>query len=339
MKINKLIRNLYQELNEKHQLLEERVKLEFEARKQKKWFFFSRIKEEESFALKLETGRVANPGEMDDFFACTLVVENRLAISAAVAVIEEICDVVKRRPANDNETHKSPHEFSFDDLRMYVKLKESDQLPPTPLNELIFEVQVKTFLQHAWGIATHDLVYKGQSVNWGRARVAYQIKAMLEHAEVSIEGVDSIAGSSVLKQTDERTHDVTEIISWLITTWDADGLPSDMVRLAENIYTLSKAIGITTEEVIDSVKNDTDKGEGAALRDLTPYSVVIRGIYNHHQLKLANYLKREKGRFKLFFSEDSDFSEKLKDIQGARPEKFVYLTQPKSNLVDLLNDE
>jgi len=334
MKINNLIRNLHQELKEKNQLLEARVKREFEAKKQNQWFFFSRIKEEESFALKLETGRVANPAEMEDFFACTLVVENRLAISAAVAIIEEICDVVERRPAKDDKTHKSPHEFSFDDLRLYVKLKGSDQLPPTPLNELIFEVQVKTFLQHAWGIATHDLVYKGQSVNWGRARVAFQIKAMLEHAEISIESVDSIAESSLLKQTDDKFQDVTLVIGWLIATWDEDGLPTDMVRLAQNILALAKAVGVSITEVIEAVQNDTSQGEGATLRDLTPYSVVIRGLYNHHQSKFAQYLKKERGTFKVFFSEQSDFSEKVKAMQGARPEKFVYLTQPTSNQFD-----
>jgi len=333
MKISNFIRSLYQELKEKNKLLEERVKYEFEARKQNQWFFFSRIKEEESFALKLETGRVDNPGEMEDFFACTLVVENRLAIAAAVSVIEEICDVVERRPSNDDKTHKSPHEFSFDDLRLYVKLKRSDQLPSTPLNELVFEVQVKTFLQHAWGIATHDLVYKGQSVNWGRARVAFQIKAMLEHAEISIESVDSIAGSSLLKQTDEKFRDVTIIIGWLVATWDDEGLPSDMVRLAQNILALTKAIGITIEEVIDSVKKDTDQGEGAALRDLTPYSVIIRGLYNYHQPKLVQFLKKERGKFKFFLSENSDFSEKFKAIQGARPEKFIFIKRPTSNRV------
>jgi ppGpp synthetase/RelA/SpoT-type nucleotidyltranferase len=339
MKISKHIRSLYQDLKEKNRLLEDRVKCEFEARKQNQWFFFSRIKEEESFALKLETGRVERPEEMEDFFACTLVVENRLAIVDAVAVIEEICEVVERRPPNDDRTHKSPHEFSFDDLRLYVKLKGSDQLPPTPLNEIVFEVQVKTFLQHAWGIATHDLVYKGRSVNWGRARVAFQIKAMLEHAEISIERVDSIASSSLLKQTDEKFHGVTVVICWLTATWDDEALPSDMVRLAQNILALTKAIGITIEDVMNAVKKDTDHGEGASLRDLTPYSVIIRGLYNHHLPKLTQFLKKETGKFKVFFSEYSDFSEKIRAIQGARPEKFVYLTRPTLNRDSHFGDE
>jgi hypothetical protein len=104
MKINRGIRNLYQELYELNKRLEARVKDAFEGKKRKQWFFLCRIKEEESFALKLETGRVANPNAMEDFFACTLVVENRTSISEALQVVEEICDIVSRRPADDQKT-------------------------------------------------------------------------------------------------------------------------------------------------------------------------------------------------------------------------------------------
>ena len=182
-------------------------------------------------------------------------------------------------------------------------------------------------MQHAWGIATHDLIYKGQSVNWGRARVAFQIKAMLEHAEVSIESVDSIAGSSLLRQTNDKYHGIRQIIAWLDSTWDGDALPADRVRLAQNILTITKALNITIEEVIASVNSDTSKGEGAALRDLTPYSVVIRAIYNNHNGKFVHFSKKEGGKFKMFLSDQSEFSDQVRSIPGARPEKFIYLTQ------------
>jgi hypothetical protein len=139
MKINRGIRNLYQELYELNKRLEARVKDAFEGKKRKQWFFLCRIKEEESFALKLETGRVANPNAMEDFFACTLVVENRTSISEALQVVEEICDIVSRRPADDQKTHKSPDEFCFDDLRLYAKLKGNDQLPLRLLTELFLK--------------------------------------------------------------------------------------------------------------------------------------------------------------------------------------------------------
>jgi hypothetical protein len=43
---------------------------------QKGWFFTWRLKELESFALKIETGRVSNPVALEDFFACTIVLRS-----------------------------------------------------------------------------------------------------------------------------------------------------------------------------------------------------------------------------------------------------------------------
>lgn len=325
MKISRSIRGLYQELYEANKLLEARVKVAFEAKKRQQWFFLCRIKEEESFALKLETGRVTNPREMEDFFACTLVVENRLAISEALKIVSEICDIVRRRPPHDDQTHKSPDEFSFDDLRLYVKLKVSDQLPPTPLDDIIFEIQIKTFLQHAWGIATHDLVYKGQSVDWGRARVAYQIKAMLEHAEISIERVDAIAESSLLALTDEKIRNLNTVIVWMQNTWEEEWLPSDMVRLAENVLSLAHAIGTTVEEIIDCVRIDTEHGEGASLHDRTPFAVVVKSLYNHRKIQIEKYLRNDRGRFRIFSADDPELAEKIRSTPGARVEKFLLL--------------
>lgn len=328
MKINSSIRAIYKELHELHRLLEARVKEAFECSKRKQWFFLCRIKEEESFALKLETGRVANPRTMEDFFACTLVVENRGSISEALKVVEEICEIISRRPVEEGKTHKSPEEFCFDDLRLYVKLKTSDQLPSTPLNDLIFEIQIKTFLQHAWSIATHDLVYKGQNVDWGRARVAYQIKAMLEHAEISVERVDAMAESSLLAVTDEKIRKLKTVIAWLRNTWEEEWLPKDMVRLAENILALAQAIKVEPDEIIECVRLDTAAGQGATLHDLTPFAVVLRCLYGHHREKLEKYLRAEKGRFRIFFADDPELSEKIVSLPGARPEKFVFLKQP-----------
>lgn len=323
MKISKSVRNLYQELYEANKLLETRVKAAFEAKKRRQWFFLCRVKEEESFALKLETGRVTNPREMEDFFACTLVVENRSAISEALKVVEDICDIAWRRPPKDDQTHKSPDQFSFDDLRLYVRLKASDQLPHTPLDEIIFEIQIKTFLQHAWSIATHDLVYKGQSVDWGRARVAFQIKAMLEHAEISIERVDTIAESTLLALTDEKIRNLKTVIDWLGNTWEDEWLPSDKVRLAENVLAIARATGTTVDEIIQCVRLDTEQGQGASLHDLTPFSVVVRGLYNHHKPKLEKYLRAEQLKFRIFLGDDQELADKVLSLPGARPEKIL----------------
>ncbi|MDD2720710.1 MAG: hypothetical protein PHH47_05310 [Gallionella sp.] len=325
MKINKTIRSLYQEQYAINKLLETRVKEIFEGKKKAQWFFLCRIKGEESFALKLETGRVHQPEAMEDFFACTLVVENRTSIAEALNLVSEVCDIVKRRPPADERTHKSPEEFSFDDLRLYVKLKSGEDLPSRPLDEIVFEVQIKTFLQHAWGVATHDLVYKGKSVHWGRARVAFQIKAMLEHAEISVERVDAIAESSLLNVTDEKIRKLKTVIDWLQKTWAEELLPEDMVRLAENILSIAHALKLDIEEIINCVGIDTAQGQGAQLYDLTPFAVVIRSIYNHRKSSLERYLCNEGGKFRIFFADDPELLGKVALLNGVKPSKFIAL--------------
>lgn len=322
MKINKSVRRLYDELYELNKILEIRVREAFEGKKKAHWFYLSRIKAVESFALKLETGRVTDPRRMEDFFACTLVVENRTSITQALSLVQEICDISHRRPPEDGKTHKSPDKFPFDDLRLYVNLKSSDLLPPSVFDNLVFEVQIKTFLQHAWGIATHDLVYKGGSVDWGRARVAYQIKAMLEHAEVSVERVDLMANSSLLAVSDEKTRQLKKVMEWLQVTWEKEALPEDLVRLAENVLSFSQALKLEIDEIIECVRRDTDAGQGSLLQDLPPYAVIVRSLHINRQDKVDAYLRSSSGRFRLFLADDPEMASALKD---AHPEKLIYL--------------
>ncbi|MBO9102288.1 MULTISPECIES: hypothetical protein [Rhizobium] len=77
--------------------------LKEEAEKQG-WFFVSRLKELESFALKIETGRVPEPAKLEDFFACTLVVPTLAHIEVAENAVLSHYDLSARRPPDDSKT-------------------------------------------------------------------------------------------------------------------------------------------------------------------------------------------------------------------------------------------
>lgn len=151
---------------------------------------------------------------------------------------------------------------------------------------------------------------------------------MLEHAEISVERVDAIAESSLLAVTDEKVRKLKAVIDWLRSTWDEEWLPKDMVRLSENILAMSQAISVELDEIIECVRLDTEAGQGAALHDLTPFAAVLRSLYRHHREKLEKYLRAERGRFRIFFADDPELSEKVTSLPGARPSKFVFLNQP-----------
>lgn len=303
MKISNSVRELFDSQEAVNARLEERVKQLLGENKKDNWFYKGRVKKLESFAQKLETGRF-DPHALEDFFACTIVVENKNAINEAVKLVEQFCNIQYKRPKTIGETHKSPDLFAFDDLRLYVKLKPSETAPPTPLNDILFEIQIKTFLQHAWSIATHDLIYKGSSISWGKARLAFQIKAMLEHAEISIEQVEAISDSSALSITDIKTSNLKNILTWIQENWEAELLPSDIVRLSQSVLNIMDALKVEFKDIQKAVKIDTENGYGAKTKNLSPYEVIVKATFNNLKDKFLTFL--DKGKRKLFITPEME---------------------------------
>ena len=94
MKISKSLRDCYCKQREQYEQLQKRVDnviniLKDRHRHYKHWHYESRVKGLESYALKVETGRINNPNQVEDFFACTLVVENLDSISRAESLIKK----------------------------------------------------------------------------------------------------------------------------------------------------------------------------------------------------------------------------------------------------------
>jgi ppGpp synthetase/RelA/SpoT-type nucleotidyltranferase len=294
MKIPGSIRRIYEEQEEDYKKLQGFVDVKLKALKDSRWHYESRIKSIDSFCLKLESGR-----PIDDFFACTIVVANATEIEKAKELVEHVFHARSQRPDNFNFTHKHSDSFPFDDLRLYVNLKEDTALPLTGLEKLQFEIQLKTFLQHAWVIATHDLVYKTDDVNWSKERIAYQIKAMLEHAELSIFEAETIAQSKALAKTNRRTKDIREIISTLKLHWSESDLPSNLRRLAENILTLLTALEIKISDIDSILNQEKTESNGVLPLNLSPYGVLVQGILKQRQNTIIPFLTGSKDKRKI----------------------------------------
>lgn len=205
-----------------------------------------------------------------------------------------------RRPRQQNQTHKASNSFPFDDLRLYVTLRPNPSLPPSDLTDVLFELQIKTFLQHAWSIATHDLLYKTDDVNWSKERIAYQIKAMLEHAEISIQEAEALASSSALAREDAHTVALKEGINLVKAQWTGDELPADVRRLAENVMNLLAGLRLKLDRLEEILEDGKAKREGAHPSNLSPYTTIVQYLFEAEKDKMASLLKNENGRTKIF---------------------------------------
>lgn len=300
MKVIQSVQAIYEEQQVLSKILQARVDDIINRVKKETWHYFSRTKQLESFALKLETGRVADPSRLEDFFACTLVVENLDQVKKAQSIIEENFTIKIQRPQDAAITHKEPSSFQFDDLRLYVTLKTTDYMPAEPLSEILFEIQVKTFLQHAWTLATHDLIYKADEINWSKERIAYQIKAMLEQAEVVISGVQNLMNVPEVVKENKETTEQKEILVFYHTFFSKEELPEDLVRLCKTTWQLLGALRITIKDVAEILTKENEAGRGTHFKNLSPFLLIIQSIINQRKDLIQQYVNRDKpGRFKI----------------------------------------
>ncbi|HVW64048.1 MAG TPA: hypothetical protein VHB01_03460 [Nitrosospira sp.] len=306
MKIAKAIRDAYNSAKGQYKRLSEDVcaKLEPEV-SSKGWFFISRLKQLESFALKIETGRVDDPRRMEDFFACTIIVPTLLQVSVAEQFLEEIYEVDTRRPLNDEITHKKASDFVFDDLRLYLKRRATATGRNDDLEGVIFEVQIKTILQYAWGIASHDLVYKTDNVSWPKERIAFQVKAMLEHAEIAIAEAERLADSPAISKKNQETASMLKIIHVIRGFWTPDRLPRDIKRLAESILRVIKTCDLKSSE-LEAVLIKEKQRLGVLPTNLSPYAFLIQALAHNADLDFKTKLTSRNLRTKILIHDDMD---------------------------------
>ena len=299
MKIPASIRRLHEDQKAVNDRLKIAVGNRMAGLKKPSWHYESRVKELSSFALKIESGRFQKPEALEDFFACTLVVANATEIAEAEKLVEDNFTVQYRRPKQIDKTHKSSDSFPFDDLRVYTALREGPSIPPTDLSGIVFEVQIKTFLQHAWSIATHDLLYKSDDVNWSKERIAYQIKAMLEHAEISIQEAEGLAACAALAKEDPTTTAIKDGIRLVKAQWVGDELPSNVRRLAVNIAELLAALSMKIERLEQILNDGKTQRAGAHPSNLSPYGTIVQYLFDAEKDKMVKFLKNEKVRTKI----------------------------------------
>ncbi|WP_346294337.1 hypothetical protein [Sphaerothrix gracilis] len=291
MKISKKAREIFASAEERYSRLAAEVSAKIKpAVESQDWFFIHRVKTLESFALKLETGRIDNPLEPDDFYACTIVVSTQSEIETAERLIESFYTPQFRKPERDDDTHKEASSFVFDDLRLYVTRGESAGRENADLEGLLFEIQIKTILQYAWGRATHDLIYKTDSVSWPKERIAFQVKAMLEHAELAIADANNLSRSSAIAKKDRKTSSVLKIIDQIERIWPSDALPEDRRRLAENVRQALAIANIKDADRLTGLVEAEIRRVGLLPRDLSPYAFVVQALAQAHDIELERKL-------------------------------------------------
>ncbi len=208
--------------------------------------YIGRTKSLESIAEKIETGRYKSFAELDDLVAFTLVVPNRNDEGAAVAYCKTVFSIFEEKTRS--ATEKSPDVFRFDVTRLYGRLINpagSGTSGGITVHDVIFEIQIRTAFEHAWIASTHPLVYKTENVEWRRLRLAAELKAAVEHLDLSIVQFDTLA--SAISESPFPNVDAKKRVAVLVKRLSGEGviptesLPKDLSRFAENFVSLIRS--------------------------------------------------------------------------------------------------
>jgi hypothetical protein len=204
--------------------------------------YLDRKKTLESLSEKVETGRIRSLTEIDDLFGATIIVPTHSHEPTVLAFLSATFDPVSA-PKLRGSTRKSPEIFRFDETRFYGRLKIPEGDPG--LRSVTFEIQIRSAFEHAWHAVTHDLVYKNQVVDWRRTRLASQLKALVEQADLIAENFDSIATNVRPSEWEEIDAQVA-VIEYFKEISSRGLLPEEFVpkdwsRLAQNVVALLRA--------------------------------------------------------------------------------------------------
>lgn len=203
--------------------------------------YLGRTKELSSLAEKIETGRFSAWGELDDLFACAIIIPT---LGDEPGVLEYLrANFIQLECKVRGSTMKDPAVFRFDATRFVGRLNPAASPDANAeIFKISFEVQVRTAFEHAWSVTTHALAYKSANVDWRHMRLAAQMRAATEQLDQVVAGFENNA-TFIAEQVWPEVAVQQNIYKFFIEHFDAGRLPTEVApkswgRFCENLLKL-----------------------------------------------------------------------------------------------------
>jgi len=229
--------------------------------------------------------------QVTDLCGARVITQTKDEVSAICEFIKEYFDIDWRNTVDCSERLK-PAEFGYRSVHYVVALKRGvfptkdvDVSIPDEVYDLRAEIQVRTFLEHAWAEFTHDVGYKGAfkiPAKWERELA--DVAAALEGADESFlrvkAGLQTYAASYGAYMTKERMGDEISMLGMVLEYDRGD------VQLAHRIGKLAITLG-DWRKAVTLLSKHADSGYQPLIRDL---GVAMCKLHRKHP-ESEEYLK------------------------------------------------
>jgi ppGpp synthetase/RelA/SpoT-type nucleotidyltranferase len=210
----------------------------------------SRVKTVEAILDKIETGRFGSLSAFDDLVAFTIIIDTRRQHAETLSFLKKTFIIQEIR---GKSTLPDERIFDFDATRVYARLGFSGI--ESPLSKVVFEVQIRTLLQHAWSKITHPLVYKSTHVDARKIRLAAELLANIEGIDRSLSTFSTVSrGVKIVERRASRElNSIIEMVDDLVKngTIPPELRPNNGRRFAENLRGM---MDLQNHQFIDAIQ-------------------------------------------------------------------------------------
>lgn len=234
--------------------------------------YSGREKKSESLAEKIETGRYNSWSDIDDLFACSIIIPTLSCETDVLEFLRLAFSEVECKIRASSK--KDPSVFRFDATRFVGRLR-ADSLPPGSENivGVRFEVQIRTAFEHAWSVTTHALSYKGPGVDWKRIRLSSQLRAAVEQLDLVVSAFEQTA-SLITEQAWPEIGAKQKLQSLFEEELAEGNLPSEVVpaswgRFLDNLYKVITAGRPVRTNNIDALIGDAIDALRSEIRSMS----------------------------------------------------------------------
>ena len=260
--------------------------------------FVSRTKTVESLTEKIESGRFSKWSELDDLFALAIIIPNLKYENEVIEFLRNSFELVGLR--RRDRALKNPNVFRFDSTRFIGKIKEKSLSHPNEnILNILFEVQIRSAFEHAWVVTTHDIAYKGPTIDWRILRLVSQLKASVEQLDTLVLGItqtsrlisEQVWPQILIKKRIEKFFNE----KFKKKEIPLEIKPSNWSRFCDNVFNLLKASKIhydrwkllkLSKKVVKVLKIEIDKlGYDRFPRSISLFQFVLGVLIENNILK------------------------------------------------------
>lgn len=247
----------------------------------------SRIKTEISLRDKVETGRFGDLDEIDDTVAFSVVIDSLDHERGVRDFVKSAFHVVTLRSGG---TIRDERVFDFDCTRVYCKIRDPGNLRPE-VSSLMFEVQIRTLLQHAWSRVTHGHVYKPSVFDYRASRFAAELMAHIENLDRAFANFVE-ASKSVRRITRRGMSGRLGIVRAIDNLVREGTIPPEMRppngrRLGDNIYESIDNPDENLEPATDAILSLFREQAGRFPRSVSLYQLAVVALHRAMLLSIG----------------------------------------------------